>query len=375
MDSPKVNNMSNDIDYLINYRTDHLYIIDAPKKGKFIKLVDLEITSYARLALIAFYADEKEDITSFELIKITKWGEGWREAERLKINGINLNKIREFLQLISALNLKGAKKARFSLDRDIDIASLQAILGTDKGKELLKHIADNPSLSEDIFALAHKKAQLGIFENLLSQFEEYKSQYIVDNKLSEKRRGEEHIWQHFFESNPWIFGHGLDYKFLEKEKNKLESTTSGATHCTHGKRIDALMKTKALVSQYVLIEIKTPTANLLQEDSHRSGCWAASREVVEAVSQLQKTVFDFMQKEKIKVQQTDFQGNLTGEEIYKITPKSYLVIGNLKEVENNDDKFTCFELFRNSLTCPEILTYDELYERAKCIVQTLKSIE
>lgn len=365
--------MSSDVEFLAKYRPNHLYINDGPRKGKFITLVDLDITTRSRLALKAFYADEKEDVTSFELIKITKLGEGWRESENLRINGISLDKIREFLQLISALNLKDAKKTRISIDKDIDAASLQVILGTNKGKELLKHIADNPSLSEDIFALAHKKAQLEVFRKLLFEFKGYKNQYITDHELSQT--GEENIWQHFFESNPWIFGHGLDYKFLDKENDKLESATSGATHSENGKRIDALMKTKARISQYVLIEIKKPTSALLQNDSHRSGCWAASRDVTEAVSQVQKTVFDFTQREKFKVQIKDDSGTATGEEIYKISPKSYLVIGNLEEVKSNDDKFTCFELFRNSLTCPEILTYDELYERAKCIVHTITSSE
>lgn len=32
---------------------------------------------------------------------------------------------------------------------------------------------------------------------------------------------------------------------------------------------------------------------------------------------------------------------------------------------------TCFELYRRHVRTPEIITFDELYERAKCIVDTI----
>ena len=35
----------------------------------------------------------------------------------------------------------------------------------------------------------------------------------------------------------------------------------------------------------------------------------------------------------------------------------------------NKDKLRSFELFRKNTTNPEIITFDELYERAKFIVQ------
>ena len=62
---------------------------------------------------------------------------------------------------------------------------------------------------------------------------------------------------HFFEANPWIFGHGLNYVFLDKVGAKLEAITTGASHEDDGNRVDALMRTRAAISQYVVIEIKT----------------------------------------------------------------------------------------------------------------------
>ena len=74
---------------------------------------------------------------------------------------------------------------------------------------------------------------------------------------------------------------------------------------------------------------------------------------------------------------TDSSGNPTGEEIYNYQPKSFLIIGSLEEftTENgiNKDKYRSFELFRRNTSNPEIITYDELFERAKYIVKNNES--
>lgn len=42
----------------------------------------------------------------------------------------------------------------------------------------------------------------------------------------------------------------------------------------------------------------------------------------------------------------------------------------IKEDKVNEDKFSSFELFRRNLFNPEIITFDELYERAKHILNS-----
>lgn len=54
--------------------------------------------------------------------------------------------------------------------------------------------------------------------------------------------------------------------------------------------------------------------------------------------------------------------------IYTVSPKGIVVIGKTSEL-NNWDKRNSFERFRQELRCPEVLTYDELYERAKFIAE------
>jgi hypothetical protein len=69
---------------------------------------------------------------------------------------------------------------------------------------------------------------------------------------------------------------------------------------------------------------------------------------------------------------TDGRGEPTGEEAFNFSPKAYLVVGSLSQFVGehgvNQDRFRSFELCRRNTLMPEILTFDELYERAKFIV-------
>jgi hypothetical protein len=42
-------------------------------------------------------------------------------------------------------------------------------------------------------------------------------------------------------------------------------------------------------------------------------------------------------------------------------------------LEGNNDKIACFELYRRKLVSPEIVTFDELFQRARCIVDNLSN--
>jgi len=74
-----------------------------------------------------------------------------------------------------------------------------------------------------------------------------------------------------------------------------------------------------------------------------------------------------------KISPEDKDGYATGEELFNYQPKSFLVVGSLIEFTNdngvNRDKLRSFELYRKNMINPEIITYDELYEKAKHIVR------
>jgi hypothetical protein len=200
------------------------------------------------------------------------------------------------------------------------------------------------------------------------------SNFFEDTKQKENCIRNEELWQKYFEKNSWIFGYGLGYIFLSGlNDKKLEQVVLGFNFDSHGKRVDALMKTKGIVSNLCFVEIKTHKTPLLENKPYRQGCYAPSRELSGAIAQVQGTVEMATSSLSRKININDKLGNPTGEEIFNYQPKSFLVIGNLDEFTNdegvNEDKLRSFELYRKNTSNPEIITFDELFERAQFIVR------
>jgi hypothetical protein len=69
----------------------------------------------------------------------------------------------------------------------------------------------------------------------------------------------------------------------------------------------------------------------------------------------------------------DKEGNPTGESIAFVKPRGLVLIGLLNQFSTthglNEEMFASFELYRQGINGIEILTYDELYERARFIIE------
>ena len=182
-----------------------------------------------------------------------------------------------------------------------------------------------------------------------------------DSGLSDER--DESWWQEFFDRNTWIFGYGLDYRVLKaiQAQPHYGGTDLGGRG---GQRGDFLRHTEAVTKFTVLVEIKRPDTRLLGKVRYRAGAWKLEDELTGGVSQLQ------MNCRKWEIEGSRAEANqdrLTQNAIFTVQPKGILVIGRLNELVDNDRRNT-FELFRRNIANPEILTFDELYERAKFIV-------
>lgn len=350
-----------DVEFLARYKTQTLYTApDKAGKGAYATLVgnseeiigELDITTRSKLAISAFYVNDRADFSTLKITKLKFHKKyGWQADGEIVLNHFQIVQMREFVSIMSSLDLRETKKTRIALE-NIHFGALGTLLKSNEGTALLQKLAASPDLHQDIYAVAAKRAVLDAFEANLR------------GDLSEAD------WQAFFESNPWIFGHGLNYVFLSKVGKKLERVTTGSAFDRSGKRADGLMLTRAEVSQYVLVEIKKSDTDLLRRLPYRPGCWAVSDELSGAVTQTQKTVFEFA-RNRFRDRLKDAFGDDTDTEIYSVEPRSYLVIGNLAQIKGNDDRIACFELFRRNIRSPEILAFDELYYRATCIVSNL----
>ena len=179
----------------------------------------------------------------------------------------------------------------------------------------------------------------------------------------------------FFEKNPWIFGYGLDYIYTSNlDDKRLEQVVHGYQVSQHGKRVDALLKTRAFISTLCFVEIKTHRTQLLHNIPYRSGCWAPSNELTGAIAQIQGTISYAQESIFGKLTLTDQNGFPTKEDVFNFRPRAFIVIGNLEQFNGeygiNQEHIRSFELYRQNIFQPEIITFDELYERAKYIIAT-----
>lgn len=265
-----------------------------------------------------------------------------------------------------------------SITSEETLQILQSIRGCEAGVRrylahnmpLIRALVQTEYKESDLVAIKYRQQQLEVFRTLLAD-----ADYFESMKEAWSKRRPEDVWQHVFETNPWIFGYGLHYIFLTSlDGRKLEQVTAGFQLDQCGKRTDALMKTRGKLSSMCFCEIKTHETKLLGgKEPYRPGCWSVSEELAGSIAQIQKTVARFLMREKRRVEIKDSEGNPSGEEIWFHAPRSFVVIGCLSEfmvpAGVNEDKFSSFELFRDGIRYPEIITFDELYERATHIVR------
>lgn len=303
-----------------------------------------------------------EDDRSIPLLWFQRWSvaKGWPIGEQVVFVGSEIPRLIEFLNSIAKLHIphEGTFNVDFADLRLVHLPDEDARRVLEEHPNLVAEFARSKITTEDIVALAYRRRQLEHFRALL-----------------DRRDLTEDEWQKFFEGNQWIFGYGLAYVFTTGLDGKtLQQTIRGANLIRHGKRPDGIMKTRAAISALCLVEIKKHDTELLKRASYRPGTWAPSQELSGAVAQAQENVRVAMDELGTHHRFTDEKGDPTGEELMAVQPRSFLVVGSLTEFQGehgaNVDRYRCFEDYRRNLRQPEILTFDELYERARFIVES-----
>lgn len=262
------------------------------------------------------------------------------------------------------LNINDTELRRLVLSKE------QAVSLVHDNQDVFSEVIRQEITKEDVVALGFRKRQVATFARLLSE-----PPYFDQVKTAKGITGDEALWQAFFERNRWIFGYGLSYFFVSGFDNKkLEQVVEGHDLINHGKRADGLMKTRGIVSSLCFVEIKTHKTKLLDHKEYRSGCWAPSKELSGAVAQVQATIASAMRSLSENIRPTDAHGTPTGEEVFNFRPRAFVVIGSLSEFVTehgvNKDQLRSFELYRNSISSIDILTFDELFERCSFIVHS-----
>nr|WP_107908026.1 Shedu anti-phage system protein SduA domain-containing protein [Streptomyces chartreusis] len=283
----------------------------------------------------------------------------------------NFWKVINFLQGCTGLSTPGSSLQLVAGD-EAHLAEL--LTGQDRTTVLgaVKTAIGGGLTEEDIRLISNRKEQLQRFERLLTD-----PDYFLQEESLATTRGAEAVWQAFFEANQWIFGYGLNLIACESiNDGKLERITTGANiFGGAGKRIDAIMRSKGLISSMLFCEIKTHDTELLAKTPYRVGVYQASKELGGGVAQVQKTASKAQQliSSQFLTRIYEEDGTPTDTELSTTRPRQVVVIGSLREFTHNGavnpEKMSSFELYRTSIQDVEVITFDELYERACFIVE------
>jgi hypothetical protein len=311
-----------------------------------------------------------EDDRSFGTVTIQKFTSKLNPREYFSFGGREVTALLKFLTNIKRIYFPDEGKLNI-LDRDLEELLLKPEqmrrIAADN-QELLVAIARNEITSEDVVALAFRKKQLGVFERLLTD------DAYFNAMVAQHGKGPESLWQRFFEKNPWIFGYGLSLiNFGPLDSQKLEQVVRGFSITGSGKRVDALLKSHALLSTTCFVEIKHHETALVSENAYRPGVWQPAKELSGAISQVQGTVAAALESWRSRIDVADREGDPTGETLFTTEPRSFVICGRLSEFQAelgvNEPKFRSFELYRRNLIRPEVVTFDELFQRARLIVE------
>lgn len=340
------------------------------EKGRFFQVVHedekgFEIKLAPRTMLKAVYLYDKDDIEGIEIIKAVSG----KDTERIKLSKFNFAQLKSFLNFISEIDLKGITERRLKifdeqeLDKDT-IRSIKTLLSKDGGSDIVESLINEGIItSKDIVNTSFRKKGLQIFKRLISEKDYWKT-YATENGKS--THSEEKIFQYFFENNQWIFGYGLDYRYqsiLQREVHLSDAELDGSNYVIG----DYLLGDKMFTT---FIELKKPSTNLFGNSGNRSNSWKLSSELIDSFTQ----ILEHKASGQIRLEQMQY---INGEPLQQkaFDSKVILIIGNWNELDESSStlereiKMKTFELFRRDSRNVEIITFDELYERATFIVE------
>jgi Domain of unknown function (DUF4263) len=338
-------------------------------------MVDWEIddwvireTPAGRYQVKLLVARESGNVKELWIQRVPGVGQSGSATVLLHLKQPDISKLLDLIKLIEVFPIEGDTTVRLddALIHDLlsDPESMARLY--QRAPDQVRALISNDAAARDVLALEARRTELDRFRRLL-----YDPEFFDEQVLLAPGRRAETVWQQLFERNPWMLGVTLAGQLLTSWNDaRLEQMVVGSSVSTVGKRTDALMRTSGRIRSMVFTEIKTHRTPLLYEE-YRPGCWSASTSLTGAVAQLQGTVHRAVTQIGERLVTTTADGSdMPGDFTYLLRPRSFVIIGDLSQFigdagGDHKDKIRSFELFRNQLQEPDILTFDEVLARAE----------
>ena len=201
-------------------------------------------------------------------------------------------------------------------------------------------------------ALLRQDLELVELDTLIHRYEE-----MLRENLPES------AWQDFFSDNPFILTLGTGYPVVRVQE---QAFVGGRKVSGKGESITDFLLKNRMTNNSALVEIKTPTAKVLNANNGRSGVYAPHKDLVEGLNQ----VLDQKYKLESGIAQLRFNSKDVVFESYAV--RCCLLVGTMPDGE---DRVKSFELFRGNSKAVDIITFDELLQKVKQLREFLDPVQ
>jgi hypothetical protein len=183
---------------------------------------------------------------------------------------------------------------------------------------------------------------------------------IVHMETQFAAKATEPQWQKLFEANPFILDMAFNVPVLLLQG---QAHVGGKILDGSGEKIADFLFTNQLTDSIAILEIKTPSMELVSKKQYRGGVLAPSPELVGAVVQTLDQI-DKLRSDIYRIKALNPQHQM---EAYGI--KGVVLAGMIPDTERKRS----FELYRNSLSGLSIITFDELLAKLKSLRKLLSA--
>jgi hypothetical protein len=253
-------------------------------------------------------------------------------------------------ELINSINSRSTlEKVRISSKLDTQSDDCEIVINDSNVLKVAQAIIDKGIKLEEVSKLLEIKKM----QDAITEFR----QKIDNNETTESQ------FQAFFKKNQWILGHASEYYFLQEIKEQIPVKDSNAESKAGYNECDFKGLTQSRYA--VLVEIKKPNTPIIgKQRNNTEEYYPVSLELSQAISQLQYYLHCYPHKSGIKEKSVEDNFSISN-------TRGVLVVG---KKPTNKQESNSFELFRNDLHSIDVLTYDELCERAENILNNLRII-
>lgn len=165
----------------------------------------------------------------------------------------------------------------------------------------------------------------------------------------------EATWQDFFVQNPFILSFAFGYPMILVQD---QAVAGGRKISGSGEKIVDFLSKNPTTNNVAIIEIKKPGTPVTQQNQYRGGVYGPSAELTSAITQ----VLD--QRYQLTGEFATLQRASRIYDIESFAVRLCLVVGR---TPSDPDRAKSFELYRNSLSTIDIVTFDELLERVRLL--------